>query len=191
MKCNLALSLVWLLVPETIAGAAISDTAGTVAPEGCLKLASDTDWPSSKAWQDALPGVIPRDPKANGNGPDYRIRPKSVEEIQKALKFVRDNNIRVSIVASGHDGMARSTAASGLLIDVSLLQGIKVHESFEPTARGADSVIGAKSNTITPKDGVQAAVTIAAGTTAERLYTALSKSKLFPMTAAHGKRTNQ
>jgi hypothetical protein len=82
--------------------------------------------------------------------------------------------------------MGRSDAATGLLIDVSLLRGIKVLDSFEPTTKGAESALGLKSNVITPKDGIQAAVTIGAGTTAEILFNELSPSKLFPMTAGHG-----
>jgi hypothetical protein len=82
--------------------------------------------------------------------------------------------------------MGRSDAATGLLIDVSLLRGVKVLESFKPSKEGADSVLGVKTNLIVPKEGVQAAVTFGAGTTAEMLFDALSPSKLFPMTAGHG-----
>jgi hypothetical protein len=84
------------------------------------------------------------------------------------------------------DIMGRSDAASGLLIDVSRLRGVKILESFEPSAKGADSALGLKRNIITPKDGVQAAATFGAGTTAEIPYESLSPSKLFPMTAGHG-----
>ena len=71
------------------------------APKGCLKLSKDADWPSSEVWKTQLPGVIPRDAKSK-EGPDYRFRPKSVVEVQKAVKFAKDNDIRLSIVASGH-----------------------------------------------------------------------------------------
>jgi hypothetical protein len=82
--------------------------------------------------------------------------------------------------------MGRSNAATGLLIDVSLLRGTKILESFEPTTKGAESALGLKTNSINPKGGVQAAVTLGAGTTADVLFKSLSPSKLFPMTAGHG-----
>ena len=157
-----------------------------VAPAGCRKLNTDTDWPSSAAWQAAFPGVIPK-PANIKIGPDYRIRVQTAGDIQKALKFANDNNIRVSIIATGHDFMGRSTAASGLLIDVSLLKGIRVQESFTPTMEGVKSVTPSqKANDITPKPNVQASVTVGAGVLTQALNDALSPSKLFTLGAAHG-----
>lgn len=71
------------------------------APAGCLTLPTDSDWPAPEVWKAQLPGVIPRDEK-NSDQPNYRIRPKYASDVQKAVKFAGDNNIRVSIVVSGH-----------------------------------------------------------------------------------------
>jgi FAD/FMN-containing dehydrogenase len=157
------------------------------APAGCRKLNTDSDWPLPAAWKAVLPKVILR-PANVKTGPDYRIRVESVEDVQKALKFANENNIRVSIIATGHDFMGRSTAASGLLIDVSLWKGIRVQESFVPTKEGVQGVtMGQKANVIIPKPNVQAAVTIGAGVLTQALNNALSPSKLFTLGAAHGK----
>jgi len=91
----------------------------------------------------------------------------------------------LSIINTGHDFLARNDAPSGLRIDVSLLQGIKVLEEFTPTENGA--VIPAKAvNTIVPVSEKQAAVTIGAGVNHQRLTNALHPSKLFAIGPAHG-----
>jgi hypothetical protein len=71
------------------------------SPSGCLKLPTDSDWPSPEVWKAQLPGVIPSNGKP-GPQPNYRLRPKNTAEVQKAVKFAKDNNIRLSIIASGH-----------------------------------------------------------------------------------------
>ncbi|KAF2670170.1 FAD-binding domain-containing protein [Microthyrium microscopicum] len=176
--------VVSVLTIQVLLGAA-SPLESSKAPKGCLRLSTDEDFPSAEAWKSALPTVIKNNNTVNV-GPDYRIQVKSASDVEKAIKFAKDSNVRLSIITSGHDALARSTAASGLLIDLSLLKGIKVHESFTPTTQGEASVLGQKANVIVPKDGIQAAVTFGAGTTADTLYNALHPSKLFPMTAGHG-----
>jgi FAD/FMN-containing dehydrogenase len=71
------------------------------APKGCLKLPTDSDWPAPEVWKAQLPGVIPKDAKATDE-PDYRIRPKTAAEVQRAVKFAKDNNVRLSVITSGH-----------------------------------------------------------------------------------------
>jgi hypothetical protein len=153
----------------------------TKTPEGCRKLNTDTDWPAQKAWEDAMPGVeYLRSAFKRGTTPDYRYQVRSVPDVQRALKFAQDNNIRVTIITTGHDYLGRSTASSGLLLDMSLLRGIKIHESFTPTAEGVENVTwDQKPNVITPKPGVQAAVTIGPGVLGQPLNTALHPSGLF------------
>jgi hypothetical protein len=62
------------------------------APKERLKLSTDADWPSSEVWKAQLPGVIPRHAKAT-NEPDYRLQPKTAAEVQKAVKFAKNNNV--------------------------------------------------------------------------------------------------
>src|ERR1700760_3391110 len=149
------LSSFWVFVH----GVEISQLRTT--PDGCRALKSDSNWPAPEVWKAALPGVTPLTPPPGRSvSPDYRLRVRTAEEVQKAINFCNEHNIRVSVIATGHDFMGRSTAASGLLIDLSLLNGIRVMESFTSTVEGAPSVKpGQKANVITPKLDLQPAVT--------------------------------
>jgi FAD/FMN-containing dehydrogenase len=159
-----------------------------IVPPGCRTLRTDADWPSFDAWKAELPGVVPLKETPGVASPDYRLRVTTAEEVQKAINFANKHNIRVSVIATGHDFLGRNTAASGLLIDVSMLDGINVLESFTPTKKGVKDVkSGQKANIISPKPGTQAAVTIGGGVMTAGLNKALSPSKLFTMGAGHGK----
>jgi hypothetical protein len=161
---------------------------GARTPQGCRVISTDAGWPKPEEWQKALPGAISRGPQGKMVYPDYTFRAKSIEDVQKAVKFASGNNIRISIIASGHDYLGRNNAASGLSLDVSLLDGIRVEESFTPTAKGTERVKrGSKGGDAVPKPGTQAAVTIGAALGTQPLNDALSKSKLFTLGAAHGK----
>jgi FAD/FMN-containing dehydrogenase len=165
-------------------------TWAETAPAGCRKLSTDSDWPTKAQWEAALPGVIEiaRSFIGGGTHPDYRYRAKYAEDVQRAITFANSNNIRVSIIASGHDLLGRSSAASGLLIDISLLNGINVLQSYTPTPQGAPAVrAGQSANVITPTPGAQAAVTVGGATPGQFLNNALSRSKLFVLGGAHGK----
>jgi FAD/FMN-containing dehydrogenase len=70
-------------------------------------------------------------------------------------------------------------------LDVSKLDGVKVLESFTPTAKGAESP-DLKTTTVLPVPGKQAAVTFGAGVSTQRLNNAIHASKLLTMGAAHG-----
>jgi hypothetical protein len=85
----------------------------------------------------------------------------------------------------------RNDAPSGLGLSLELLRGVRVLESYEPTANGAkvvdytsDPVKGA--NKIATRPGKQAAVTFGAGVTTQELNNAIDPSSLFTMGAAHG-----
>ena len=70
----------------------------------------------------------------------------------------------------------RNTAPSGLGINISSLKGIKVLNSFTPTAKGAVSPDpAAPANVIKPVFGAQAAVTFGVGNSGQVLNDALSK----------------
>jgi hypothetical protein len=154
------------------------------APKGCRKLSSDNDWPTVEVWKTALPGIMPG--SSGTPGPDYRIQAKSVADVQRAVKFANEHNIRISVITTGHDQIGRSISGSGLLIDLSLLSGIKVLESFTPTVKGAQSPSSNKANVIVPEAGIRAAVTIGPGVNTQGLNNALSPSKLMTSGGTHG-----
>lgn len=67
------------------------------------------------------------------------------------------------------------------------MKGVRVHESFTPTANGAETVNSATvANTIKPDPKKQAAATVGAGITADELNKVLAKSGLYSIGAAHG-----
>ncbi|PVH83979.1 FAD-binding domain-containing protein [Cadophora sp. DSE1049] len=135
---------------------------GTATPPNCRKLPTDTDWPSPSAWSSAIPGIIPNTPLTTNTTtnsssiPTYRIRARTFLDVQNAIRFATTHNIRLSVITTGHDQLGRSDAGSGLLIDLSLLKGVRVLESFEPTLEGAESPDHsgtAGPNVIVPKEG--------------------------------------
>jgi FAD/FMN-containing dehydrogenase len=121
--------------------------------------------------------------------PDYTFRAKNIEDVQKAVKFAAGNNVRLSVIASGHDYLGRNNAASGLSLDVSLLDGVRVEESYSPTTKGTERVKrGLMGGNASPKPGTQAAVTFGAALGTQPLNDAISRFKLFTLGAAHGKK---
>lgn len=165
----------------------VSPKAKTTTPAGCRKLDTDVDWPTEAQWKQALPGIIKRSttlPKGVRR-PDYRFRAEKYADVQAAVKFCAKNNIRLTIINSGHDFLGRNDAPSGLSLDVSLLRGIKLLEDFTPTATGAARPQGAV-NTIVPVAGKRPAVTFGVGISTQTLHNAVNPSKLMTIGAAHG-----
>jgi hypothetical protein len=158
----------------------------TKTPSGCRQIITDETYPNATVWKAALPKAELRNVDFEGDGhTDYKIRALTYQDVIDSVKFAAKHNIRLSIINSGHDFIGRNDAPSGLLIDVSLLGGVKVLEEFVPTAQGAESPKG-KINVITPKPGKQAAVTIGVGLSTQKLNNALDPSKLVTVGAAHG-----
>jgi hypothetical protein len=169
------------------------------APVGCTKLNSDADWPPRTTWEAALPGVIPIPKIMNSvlgvntsakTSEDYRFRVKTAADVQKAVNFARENNLRLTVMTTGHDFMGRSAGASGLLIDTSLLTSVNVLNSFTPTTNGAPSAKAGYSPKLVARKASDALdytpVTIGAGIGIQALNNVLAKSKLFAHGAAHG-----
>ena len=161
----------------------------TITPPGCRKLNIDIGWPSREVWEKSLPGIIPT-PGSDDYGPlpDYRLQVKTVPDVQNAVRFAVRHNIRLTVLTTGHDQLGRSDAGSGLIIDLSLFNGVQVSESFTPTDEGQPFVEpGTEANIITPKDGVQAAVTFGPARAGLSLNYAVGKSGLFSVSGAAGK----
>ena len=64
-------------------------------------MASDKGFPAEEAWTKAFPKVFKK--MKGTEGPDYWIQPQSVQEIQTAVNFARENNVRLGVITSGHD----------------------------------------------------------------------------------------
>jgi FAD binding domain len=77
----------------------------TEAPAGCKLLPSDKGWPSDEVWRATFPDGYH---KLKGSyGPDWMLQPKTVEEVQKAVNFAREHNIRFNVISTGHDFLGR------------------------------------------------------------------------------------
>jgi FAD/FMN-containing dehydrogenase len=157
----------------------------TITPPGCKKLSTDAEWPTSAEWKAAMPEVEAHKQTAGSRHPDYVLQAESYKDVQAAVQFCAKNNIRLVIITSGHDFLGRNDASSGLTLDVSLLKGIQVLESFTPTKQGVQQ-LDIKANTIIPVPGQQAAVTFGVGWSTQQLNNAIYPSKLFSIGAGHG-----
>ena len=93
-------------IQTTSTSAAAAVATGTT-PVGCRALSKDSSYPARSAWSLALPGVEANVKNAADPNPDYTFIPTSYSAVQAAVNFVRKNNIRLSIINSGHDFLGR------------------------------------------------------------------------------------
>lgn len=78
----------------------------TTAPAGCRKLSSDADWPVAGEWTKAMGSDVQARSKTLATGvyrPDFSLRAESYKDVQKAVKFAVTNNVRLTLITSGHD----------------------------------------------------------------------------------------
>lgn len=164
-------------------------TQATTTPAGCRKLNTDTDWPTQAQWEAALPGVVATNGSdEHGPLPDYRLQARSVEDVQNAVRFAKEHNVRLSVLTTGHDQLQRSDAGSGLLIDLSLFQGARVMPSYTATTEGLPFVgIDTEAEAIELVDGEQAAVSFGPAVAGLPLNYVVSKSGLFTVSGGAGK----
>jgi len=73
----------------------------STAPQGCKLLASDKGFPSAETVKQMLPKAAFKEPGTFG--PDWVLRATSVEDVQDAVLFARENNVRLTILTTGHD----------------------------------------------------------------------------------------
>lgn len=177
-----------LLAVSQLASASPANERPQLAPAGCKKLPIDADWPQPDAWKAALRNVEARGSQNPlKTRPDYKYEANTVAKVQNAVNFAASNNVRLSIMNSGHDFIGRNDAPSGLSLQIGELKGVRVLESFTPTAQGAESITyKTVSNVIKPIEGKQAAATIGGGINIDDLNNALKPSGLYAIGAAHG-----
>lgn len=168
---------------------AISPGDATKTDKKCRLLPQASDWTSPETWSAELPGVTSIKDENNKTGPipDYRLRAQSIEDVQTAVRFASEHNVRISVITTGHDQIGRNDAGSGLLLDLSFMRGIELHQSFATTEDGIARLDHTKEpNVITPMPGAQAAVTFGPAAAGQYLNNALDKSGLFSVTGAAG-----
>ena len=158
----------------------------TSTPEGCKALSIDAEFPTPDVWTAALPGIQPRKIAADGpKRPDYRFTARSPDDVEKAVQFAAQHNVRLTIINTGHDYQGRNDAPSGLSLDVSQLRGVNVLPSFTPSPQGVESPVnGAPVNVIPEEDRNGAAVTFGCGIVGSELNRAINDSKIFVVAGA-------
>ncbi|KAE9986204.1 hypothetical protein EG327_004419 [Venturia inaequalis] len=130
-----------------------------IAALNCRNIPGDAGWPSESNWKTQLPGSVARGAQKKYLHPDYRIEAKSVEDVIAAVKFASKYNVRLTAIHSGHDGLGRNDAPSGLLIGLENLTGMRVEEIFKPSAQGQPKVspapVAAAPAAAVPKGGME------------------------------------
>lgn len=69
--------------------------------------------------------------------PAIVVLPQTTQDVQRALRFVKKYNIRLTIRSSGHDYNGRSTADGSLNIDFKNMKGRKVDLNDKRSSTGA------------------------------------------------------
>lgn len=84
--------------------------AASQANSACKLLPGDAKWPAIDVWKSALPGVVALE-KSQEEGlprrPDYQLVATTIEQVQAAVKFTSEHNIRLTILNSGVDFLGR------------------------------------------------------------------------------------
>ncbi|KAF5354162.1 hypothetical protein D9756_007141 [Leucocoprinus leucothites] len=137
----------WQVLTESVSGRLVH-----AVPSGqyCRQTnCTDVEWASAK-WRNEIPGAMnlvnfEQDYDSNppslcgrttpencgqGDVPLYAILAESVENIQASVNFAREHNLRLSVKASGHDLLGRSTTKNSLLIHTHKLQSIDFTNNF-------------------------------------------------------------
>jgi FAD/FMN-containing dehydrogenase len=91
----------------------------------------------------------------------YAVAARNAEDIAAAVKFARDNNLRLAVKGGGHSYQGTSNAAGSLLIWTRHMHDIEMHDAFVP--QGCEQ-------TLKP----QPAVTLGAGTIWMQAYQAVT-----------------
>ncbi|KXN85638.1 6-hydroxy-D-nicotine oxidase [Leucoagaricus sp. SymC.cos] len=137
----------WQLLNDSVSGRLVRTIP---SGEYCRQThCTDTEWTSAN-WRNSVPGAMNfvnweqdydsnppslcgrTSPPTCGQGDVslYAILAENAEDIQAGVNFARDYNLRLSVKASGHDILGRSTAENSLLIHTHKLQSIAFTNSF-------------------------------------------------------------
>lgn len=86
------------------------------------------------------------DPEGNctvGGYPTYVVNASTVAQVQKAVNFARDSNLRLNIKNSGHDYNAKSTGGGALSIWTHHFNSIEYLPHYPDDASGPAFKVGA------------------------------------------------
>ncbi|RPD61129.1 FAD-binding domain-containing protein [Lentinus tigrinus ALCF2SS1-7] len=102
-------------------------------------------------------------PCGQGSVPVIGVDARSVEDVQAAVKFASDHNLRLAVKNTGHDYCGRSDGRGSFMVWTHNLKNITVHPSFTPA--------GAPSN-----ETYESAISLGSGVQWHEAYSAANVS---------------
>ncbi|KAF9042801.1 FAD-binding domain-containing protein [Hymenopellis radicata] len=101
---------------------------------------------------------------AQGNVPLYAVLATTPEDVKAGIAFAEAYNLRVSVKASGHDYLGRSTARNSLLISTHLFRNISFHDDFQIGTNSKGSAVtvgsGVRLNLLYPAAKAQGKIVV-------------------------------
>ena len=106
---------------------------------------SDLERRGSPAYEEARSKAIWNKRVDNVRSPDAVVRCASAREVAAAIRFARENRLKVSLRGSGHSYHAAALCDGGLLLDLGQLDFVEINVENRrarvgPGARGGDLV---------------------------------------------------
>ena len=78
--------------------------------------------------------------------PALIVQPRGVADIRKAVDFARESSLLVAVKCGGHSHSGKSTCDNGLMIDLSLMRGVRVDERERIAYVSGGSLLGDMDN---------------------------------------------
>ncbi|GJC99261.1 FAD binding domain-containing protein [Colletotrichum higginsianum] len=110
------------LAPLALAGAVGSASAASLPSPSCKYLPGDPGWPSADAWAQLNRTV---DGRLVATVP-YAVDASGPADVQAALRFADQHNVRLVVRNTGHDYNGRSTGAGALAVWTHHLKGAEI-----------------------------------------------------------------
>ena len=78
--------------------------------------------------------------------PALIVQPRGVADIRNAVDFARDSNLLVAVKCGGHSHSGKSTCDGGMMIDLSLMRGVRVDPAERIAYVSGGSLLGDMDN---------------------------------------------
>src|SRR5262245_46027834 len=78
--------------------------------------------------------------------PSLIVQPRGVADIRRAVDFARESSLLVAVKCGGHSHSGKSTCDKGMMIDLSLMRGVRVDERERIAYVNGGSLLGDMDN---------------------------------------------
>ncbi|HXS79354.1 MAG TPA: FAD-dependent oxidoreductase, partial [Gammaproteobacteria bacterium] len=78
--------------------------------------------------------------------PALIVQPRGVADVRRAVDFARESSLLVAVKCGGHSHSGKSTCDGGLMIDLSLMRGVRVDERERIAYVSGGSLLGDMDN---------------------------------------------